>query len=85
MPSMETLHATIAVHRTLWVILIITCIPKPYKIVGYDPLIIGYNPQNSGFGDPQVRLMGIYDSNIIIIGPLKELQSPILIIKAPKP
>ena len=30
------------------------CIPKPYKIVGYDALIIGSNPQNSSL-DPQVE------------------------------
>ena len=31
-----------------------TCIPKPYKIVGYDPLIRGSDPQN-GILDPQVE------------------------------
>ena len=28
--------------------------PKPYKIVGYDPLIEGENPYNRRFLDPQV-------------------------------
>ena len=35
-----------------------TCIPKPYKIVGYDLLIIGYNPQNGRSSDPQVIPFG---------------------------
>ena len=30
-----------------------TCIPKPYKIVGYDPLIRGFNPQIGRFLDLQ--------------------------------
>ena len=31
-----------------------TCNPKPYKIVGYDPLIIGSNPSNGRFLDSEV-------------------------------
>ena len=29
--------------------------PKPYKIVGYDPLTNGSNPQNGRFLDSQVN------------------------------
>ena len=34
-----------------------TCIPKPHKIVGYDSLIRGSDPQNSRFLDPQVMTL----------------------------
>ena len=30
-----------------------SCIPKPYKIVGYDPLLRGSNPPNSRFLIPR--------------------------------
>ena len=41
-------------HKKVWVVL--TCIPKPYRIVGYDPLIRGSDPYNSRFLDPQEGL-----------------------------
>ena len=36
-----------------------TCIPKPYKIVGYDPLITGFNPENGRFLDAQVGFISL--------------------------
>ena len=35
-----------------------TCLPKPYKIVGYDPLITGSKPEDGRFLDPQVGFIG---------------------------
>ena len=31
-----------------------TCIPKPYKIVGYDPVIGGSKPENGRLSGPKV-------------------------------
>ena len=38
------------------------CDPKPYKIVGYDPLIRGSDPLNGRFLDPQVRTIEIREA-----------------------
>ena len=45
-----------------------TCIPKPYKIVGYDPLIRGSDPQNGRFLDPQVgfRAWAVYSLDFFV-------------------
>ena len=47
-----------------------TCNPKPYKIVGYDSLIIGSNPENSRFLDSQVGFRVYLKRQIAQIGRL---------------
>ena len=49
-------RATIAhdAYMCDWFLHAIACIPKPYKIVGHDPLNRRSNPYNGRFLDPQV-------------------------------
>ena len=35
----------------------LTCGPKPYKIVGYDTVITGLNPEHGRFSDPKAEIL----------------------------